>query len=183
MTISLQRTCLLTALTFTHTGALAQHHPFESADAARDLVDALDANGLHFIAVEDPAESGRFMAALHLPRSQLLVISARHPSTEAIRDYLATGQYRAAYLSLVGSPITAGKFFVNDAGADGILSALPDSSEVDLVRMDGGREQVVFNGDLAGQQLTSAEYQGRLLAADASYARVLKILTAAVDPP
>lgn len=88
-------------------------------------------------------------------------------------------QHREVYLDLQGSPTPQDKFFVQDAGADGILSALPGSGDVDVLYEDGVR-QTLFNGDVTGQRLTSAEYDARLAAADARYARLLKLLTSAV---
>jgi hypothetical protein len=152
---------------------------FLSADAARDLVYALDASGLHAIAAADPEEPGRFVAALYIPGSQLLVVSARHPSVEGLGYRISMRQYREAYLDLQGSPTPEGKVFVQDAGADGILSVLPGSGDVDVLYEDGVR-QTLFNGDIEAQHFTSAEYNAKLATADARYDRLLKLLIAAV---
>jgi hypothetical protein len=88
-------------------------------------------------------------------------------------------QYREVYLDLQGTPTPQDKFFVHDARADGILSALPGSGDVDVLYEDGVR-QTLFNGDVEAQHLTSAEYRATLAAADARYARLLKLLTSAV---
>jgi len=151
---------------------------FLSADAARDLVYALDGSGLNAIAAADPGEPGRFVAALYIPRSQLLVVSARHPSVEGVAYRISMHQYREVYLDLQGSPTPEGKVFVQDAGADGILSALPGSGDVDVLYEDGVR-QTLFNGDIEAQHFTPAEYNAKLATADARYARLLKLLTSA----
>ena len=152
---------------------------FLSADAARELAYALDGSGLNAIAAADPEEPGQFVAALYIPGGQLLVVSAQHPSAEGIRHRLAMRQYREVYLDLQGTPTPQNKFFVQDARADGILSALPGSGDVDVLYEDGVR-QTLFNGDVKAQRLTPAEYDAKLAAADARYARLLKLLTAAV---
>ena len=151
---------------------------FLSADAAGDLVYALDGSGFHAIATADPEEPGRFVAALYIPGSQLLVVSALHPSVDAVAYRISRREYREVYLDLQGSPTPEDKFFVQDASADGILSALPDSGDVDVLYEDGVR-QTLFNGDFEAQHLTSAEYNARLTAADARYARLLKLLASA----
>jgi hypothetical protein len=152
---------------------------FQSAAAARALVAALDRSGLDAIAAADPEEPGRFVAALYLPGNQLLVVNAHHPSVDGVAYRIAMDQHRDVYLDLQGTPTPQDKFFVQDAGADGILSALRGSSEIDVVYEDGTR-QTLFNGDVKAQRLTSAEYDARLAAADARYARLLKLLASAL---
>jgi hypothetical protein len=171
---------LATSLGFAEVPVLADDHTFASADAARELVYLLDSKGINAIAAADPLEPGRFVAALYIPRSQLLVISARHPSLEGIEYRIEMGQFREVYLDLQGTPTVEGKFFVQDAGADGILSVLPGSGAVDVL-YEGGVRQMLFNGDIAGQRLTRAEYDARLEAASAAYAHLLKVLTAALQ--
>jgi len=152
---------------------------FASADAARELVLALEQLRLDAIAAADPVEPGVFVAALYIPGSQLLVVSAHHPSLEGVAHRIAIRQYREVYLDLQGTPSPQNKFFVQDARADGILSALPGSGDVDVLYEDGVR-QTLFNGDVRAQQLTPAAYDAKLAAADTEYARLLKLLTSAV---
>jgi hypothetical protein len=152
---------------------------FPSGDAARGLMSLLDRHRLDAIAAVDPAEPGTFVAALKIESGRLLVVQAQHPSVAGILQRLAAHQYRDVYLDLQGTPTREGKFFVQDAGADGILSTLPGSVDVDVLYEDGER-QTLFNRDLAAQHLTAGEYDARLAAADARYARVLTILTSAL---
>jgi hypothetical protein len=176
---SLSPPSLLTTVLLLTVGVDLPAQAFLSADAARDLVHALDRSGLTAIATAHPEEPGRFVAALYIPGSQLLVVSARHPSVDGVAYRISMHQYRDVYLDLQGSPTPQDKFFVQDAGADGILSALPGSGDVDVLYQDGVR-QTLFNGDVTAQRLTSAEYDATLAAADARYARLLKLLTSAV---
>jgi hypothetical protein len=159
-------------------GAILHAQAFASADAAHELVVVLDELRLDAIATADPAEPGAFVAALYIPGSQLLVVHARHPSVEGVLQRLTMHQYREVYLDLQGTPTRDDKFFVQDAGADGILSALSGSGDVDVLYEDGGH-QTLFNGANA-QHLTPAEYDAKLVAADARYARLLALLTSAV---
>jgi hypothetical protein len=87
-------------------------------------------------------------------------------------------RFREVYLDLQGTPTSRDKFFVQDANADGILSAFPGSDDVDVLYQDGVR-RTLFNGDIKAQQLTSAEYDAKLVAADARYARLLTLLASA----
>ena len=153
--------------------------PFESVDAAYNLTRALERSGLDAIAAAVPNESGVFVAALYLPGRTLLVVSARHPSTERTASRIATRRYREVFVDLRGTPTPQGKFYVQDANADGILTALPDSGYVDMVREDGVG-QTLFNGQTASQGLTSNQYDTRLASADARYAHLLTVLASAV---
>src|SRR3954469_6717550 len=87
-----------------------------STQAAHRLLEVLDAAKLDAIAAPDPSEPGAFVAALHIPGSQLLVVRARHPSTDALAGRLAGGQFRDIYIDLQATPTTEGKLFVMDAG-------------------------------------------------------------------
>lgn len=160
--------------------ANANARGFASADAARELTYLLDRQGLSAIAAIDPSAPGAFVAALYFPRGQLLVVRARHPSLDGVVHRIEMHQYREVYLDLQGTPTPAGKFFVQDAGADGILSVPPGGGSVDILYEDGVR-QTLFNGDIQAQHLTSSEYDARLMEADAKYAVLLTLLTSAVQ--
>lgn len=149
-----------------------------SAAAARELVAALNAFEPEAIAASDSTQPDTFVAALHIPGSQLLVVRQRHPAAEALRQRIALSQFRDVYLDLQASPQVAGQFFVQDAGADGILDAGPGSGAVDVLYEDGVR-QTLFNGDPEGQYLTRATYLQKLATADAEYARLLTLLVSA----
>jgi hypothetical protein len=153
--------------------------PLASHEAARDLVRALDAVGSNAIAAADPQAPRTFIAALYIPGSQLLVVSARHPDADGVAYRVVSGQHRDVYLDLQGTPTPQDKFFVQDANADGILSARPGSGQVDVLYEDGVR-QTLFNGDFRAQHLTAAAYDEKLAEADAQYARLLRLLVPAV---
>ena len=151
---------------------------FASFEAARELVSVLDELRLDAIATVDPTEPGAFVAALYFPRRQLWVVRASHPSVEELEERITLHRYRDVYSLLQATPRRDGKFFVQDAAADGILSASPGGA-VDVLYEDGGR-QTLFNGDLKGQGLTAAAYDEKLATTDEKYARLLALLTSAV---
>ena len=165
--------CVIVTGTLVVSAAADSH--FQSSPAARALAVALEQRGLTTIAAADPEEDGRFIAAMYIPGSQLLVVSARQPAAAAMRNRIAMKQYLDAYLDLQGTPDRDGKFFVHDGGADGILAALPANPAVDIVYEDGVRE-TRFNGDWEAQRLSEKEYQEKLESADARYGRMLKLL-------
>src|SRR5688572_4276893 len=135
-----------------------------SPEAARELVRALDSAGREDIAtVVDSADTGTFVAALHVPGGLMLVVSARHPSVEGLAHRIAARQYRDVYLDLQGTPTPQHKFFVQDSGADGIANARPEGGGVDVLYEDDVT-QTLFNGQPKAQKLTPAEYAARLAA-------------------
>jgi hypothetical protein len=150
---------------------------FASAQRAGDFAHALQLAGVDTFAAADPAEEGRFVAALYLP-GQLLVISAKHPSAAVVQQRIASGMYRDVYLDLQGTPTAEGKFFVQDSAADGLLNVAPGTSSVDVVYLDGTRT-LIFNGDLKAQHLTEEQYDASFTTADSRYAHMLEVLETA----
>ena len=151
---------------------------FLATEAVRGFVSARDVAGVETIAAADPAEPGAFVAAMYVRGGQMLLVSSRHPSVEALTHRIAARQYRDVYLDLQGTPTPERKFFVQDSGADGMSNAL-EGGGVDVLYEDGVT-QTLFNGKPKAQNLTAAQYAARLAAADARYARLLTVLTAAV---
>jgi hypothetical protein len=151
-----------------------------SSDAARQLTALLDSRSLTAVAVADPEQPGTFVAALYIPRSQLLVVQARHPSVAGLAHRLGNAQYRDVYLDLQATPTPEGKFFVHDSGADGIVGA-PSGGSIDVLYEDGVR-QTLFNGKAAEQNLTRAKYDAKVIAADERYSRLLTLLVSALRP-
>jgi hypothetical protein len=105
--------------------------------------------------------------------------AASHPSAAGVAHRLDNRQYRDTYLDLQATPTPEGKFFVQDAGADGI-AAEPSGGGVDVLYEDGVR-QTLFNGDPRAQKLTRAEYEAKAAAADARYARLVMLLLSALQ--
>jgi hypothetical protein len=129
---------------------------------------------LQAFATSDPRRPGAFVAVLYVPE-QLLVVEAYHPARAAIEGRIAAGQYREVYHDLQGTPTPQGRFFVLDANANGLLTAVPGRQSVDMLD-DGGQPSLMLNADLQGQGVSAAEYEARVTAADAKYAELLKVL-------
>lgn len=152
---------------------------FVSPTLVRDVVHLLRNAPLDVFAAADPDEPGRFIAASYVPE-QLLVIEAIPVSKAAVEGMIVVGQYRDAYLTLRGSPSPGGRFFVIDAGADGLLAMPPSQRSVDVVD-DGATRPLLFNTDMQGQRLSESEYNARLAEADVKYAHALAVLKAALQ--
>jgi len=98
--------------------------PLQSSDvtssgSVTELVKALGARQMTAIAAKHPSEPGRYIAAMHFPGVQLLVISARTQSPEYIEARLTAGAYADVYAALQQG-IPESKLFIHDMGGDGL---------------------------------------------------------------
>ena len=158
----------------------AQAQAPSSATLARQLTDALTARHVDAWAVRDPSDPARFIAALYVPGSQLLVVSTPYAAANVIDARLTQKDYRQAYIDLQSAAVRAGKFFVQDMNADGFAAEGSDS--VDIVYRDD-TERTVLNGDWKAQKLTEADYARRRADAETRYVGMLSALVASLQAP
>lgn len=160
----------------------------ESASSAKAavLTKLLDQQQLDAIAVEDPDDPNRFIAALYYPGAQLLAVSAVYPAPELLQQRIAEGKYRDVYVDLQVPATQQGRFFVMDLQADGLHSSRRGAAAYDVTYENGGN-QVSFDGDWKRQKLGQSQYNSRFEADDQRYARMLaaleRKLTSATTPP
>jgi hypothetical protein len=144
----------------------------KSAAAAKELAKILDAAKLDAIAAPDPAEPGAFVAALYIPGSQLLVVSAKYAAPPLLVAKMKNKDYRDIYIDLSAASVV----FVIDMNCDGLASkpdndAAPDSWEA-------GTQQVSFDGDWKKAKMSEADYGKTFAEADERYAKMLALLAA-----
>jgi len=155
--------------------ALRAEEPSQSTAPAASLKTSLEQLKIDSIAARDPDEPGRYIAALYIQDSQLLVISAPYKVPAALDRLLAAGDYREAYLNLQAVQEHTGHFFVVDSSADG-LKKIPDVDQpFDSTTIDGS-VTVMFDGKWDAQKLNQAAYDSMFAKDDARYARMLTIL-------
>jgi hypothetical protein len=159
--------CAVAALALAPSGAPAT---LQSRPLAQQLTRLQAGHHLDAIAVKDPSEDGRYVAALYFQDVQLLVISARYPSPAELQQMLAKRAYRDVYSALQQSGTADSKLFVQDLGADGLHAAA--DQPVDIV-YEHVVNQAVFDKDAAK---ADAGYSRKLTAADAQYSQLLKLL-------
>lgn len=148
----------------------------KSAAAAKELAQALEAAKLDAIAAPDPADPGAFVAALYIPGSQLLVVSAKYAAPPLLVAKMKAKDYRDIYIDLSAAAVAGSKVFVIDMNCDGLASkpdndAAPDSWET-------GTQQVSFDGDWKKAKMSEADYGKAFTEADERYAKMLALLTA-----
>jgi hypothetical protein len=149
-----------------------------SRTLALDLAKRLSGSEPKFVAAPVPDDPSRFVAALHLPGVQLLVISATYSSPALIRELLAKGDHQRVYVDLNAAGERAGRFFVEDLRADGLHAEPERDAPFDVTWRDAV-VRTLYNGDWKGQKLTQAAYQERFKQDAAQYAHALELLVAA----
>jgi hypothetical protein len=166
--------CVATAFLGLAPGKAAAQE-LKSVALAKELATLLDAAKLESFAAKG-AGADQFVAALHFPGAQLLVVSGKYSAPELLEKTIGTKEYREAYAELQSASIRDSKVFITDVGADGLKSKPGDGQAYDTYMMDAAR--TLFDGDWKKQKLTEEEYQKRVTAADASYSAMLTQLLA-----
>lgn len=154
----------------------------QSAVSAREIVELLKAKNLTSFAVKDPENQGRFVAVLHIPDVQLMVVSAKYGRSTDIDYRLYHKDYMTAYMDLNSSTLSSEKVFIEDTHADGLMLAPPEGSAGDVIRTGEGEQ--VFDGEFADprrrndKRMPQADYYTAFKEADASYTRLLALMLA-----
>lgn len=154
----------------------------QSNTAAKRLRMLLTERSLEAVATADPSQPDRFVAALYLPGSQLLVIAATHPQPALVQQRIDAGNHRQAYIDLHTTGAQAGRLFVEDLQANGLQPTREDDQPFDIV-WENDRTQTVYDGDWERQWLTRDTYFRRFAEADRRYAALLERLIAALESP
>lgn len=169
LTVSLALCISLGPGILTHSSA-----PAESGTVAKDLVTALSARQMDAIAMADPDEPGRFIAALVFPGVQMLVVSARHPMPALAQQQVAKRQFREVY-STLQEGAGVGRWFFHDMECNG-LAGTADGADVFYEGTDG---RTIFDGKWDTQSMTEAAYIEKHKVAEEQYNRALTLLLAA----
>jgi hypothetical protein len=151
----------------------------QSATSAAALRVLLDQLKLEALAVRDPGGPNRYVAALYMPGSQLLVVSAPYSVPPLLDKKIAAGDYMEAYVDLQSVADRKGHFFVIDMQADGLKREVIENEGFDSTSIEGA-PPVAFDSKWDAQKLTEEEYNARFSSDDARYARLLNILRTAL---
>jgi hypothetical protein len=154
--------------------SFAADEPSKSASLAATLADLMQRHKLESVAVRDAQDPDRFSAAMAFP-GQLLIVSARYAAPVYLREHLLKRNYKDVYVQLSTSGDPAGKFFVQDLGADGLRPTRTAGVSFDTVYR-AVTERMAFDGDWRSQKLSESEYHERFTSADQEYAALLEAL-------
>ena len=156
----------ITAVLLTAVG-VAQSSP----DPAAELVGLMNERKVTALSARDPADEGRFIAAM-LAGQQLLVIGARYSAPALLRERILKNEHQDVYGDLHSASDRQGRIFVIDSGADG-LKLTRESNDVSW---RNGVTQTIFNMDWKGQKLKEADYRRTYEADDKAYGEMLTTL-------
>jgi hypothetical protein len=151
-----------------------------SAAKAKELIGLMQSKKLEALAARDPDKSGRYLAALHIPNVQLLVVSAAYSKPGDIDARLYYKDFMGAYVDLNTSIHSSDKTFIEDALCDGLIAQPGKSLVHDSARL--GTEKRVFDGDFAGpnqknsKKISQDAYLKLFSTAEEQYIRVLTVL-------
>ena len=151
-----------------------------SSKSAEELVKLMTAQNLQTFAVPDPDTPGRFVAAMLIPGSQLLVVAAQSTAPAYLHAQLVEKDYAEIYSTLHSAAVLDTKLFVQDMGCDG----LPRSRHGNIdIMYERGTAQTVFDGDWKGQKMSRSAYEEKLRKADVDYSRLLTLLSQQLRTP
>lgn len=157
-------------------GVSAAAQDSKSAAIAKELSQALDAAKLDGIAVADASTPGSFIAAIYIPGTQLLVVSAKYSVPPLLLDKLNARDFRGLYMDLHSAGVPGTKVFVLDVGADGLIWR-PDGSQ-GADSFDENNKSMSFDGEWKKAKMSEADYTRTYADADDRYAKMLTALLA-----
>ncbi len=174
------RTCVLVlALSYclAITPARAQSTSPSSDALSKELVSLLEQHHLQSVAARPDSGQNVFVAALYIPKTELLTVSANYTVPVLLQEKLYARKYQDAYADLNGSGSKTGKLFIEDLGADGLSEAPGADGRFDIIYQEMSR-RTLLNGNWKEQQLSQDEYKRRYEAAEGRYVRALTALIA-----
>jgi hypothetical protein len=147
----------------------------ESPERAAELVKLMNERAMTAIAAADPAEPGRFVAAM-LAGPQLLVISARYSAPALLRERILKSEFQQVYGDLHSAGDREGRVFIIDSSADGLKLARESSD----VSWRNSATNAIFNLDWKSQKLKEADYRRTYEQDEKAYAKMLGTLIGAI---
>jgi hypothetical protein len=146
-----------------------------SPELAAELARLMNERKITAISAVDPAEPGRFIAAM-LAGQQLLVIRARYSVPSILREKILKGEHQQVYGDLHSAGDRDGRIFVMDSGADGLKLARESSD----VAWRNATTQAIFNLDWKTQKIKEDDYRRTFDEDQKTYAEMLTTLIAAM---
>jgi hypothetical protein len=144
-------------------------------DLTAELVRLMNERKVTAISAADPANDGRFVAAM-LAGDQLLVIRARYSAPPLLRERILKNEHQQVYGDLHSAGDLKGRIFVIDSGADGLKLAR-DSRDV---AWRDGATNAIYNLDWRSQKLKEADYRRTFQEDEKAYAEMLTTLIGAM---
>jgi hypothetical protein len=170
---------LAAALIGTMSGVSLAAYQTQSPALAKELVAELVKKNQTCVMAKDPDVAGQYIAALHLPGLQLLVVSAKFADTAAMDFRMFSGDCMNGYADLNAAVTATDRIVINDLGADGLVAMPKKEAPRDGITRDG--KELKLDGDskaLKAAKMTPEEFQKTFSDAEQTYAAYLRLLIA-----
>ena len=172
-------TGLAAALIGTLGGVSVAAQQTQSPALAKELVAELAKKKQECVIAKDPDVAGQYIAALHLPGLQLLVVSAKFADTAGMDFRMFSGDCMNGYADINAAVTATDRVVINDLGADGLV-AIP-KKEAPRDGITRGGKEVKLDGDLKSlkaAKITPEEFQKTFNDAEQTYSTYLRLLIA-----
>jgi hypothetical protein len=170
-------------LTFTLIGSCGLSFPVRAAAPApsptgglvKELTDLLTAQKLDAVAAR--LDSDTFAAALYIPGSELIAISAKYAAPPFLNEKILGRKYNDAYADLSTTPASDSKVLIEDVKADGIR-AQPGKGEASDTVTRGTSAPFQLDGKWKDHKIALDDYTKAFQDAEAAYRKILEALIA-----
>lgn len=161
------------------TSVAARQMPTQTPALAKELVAELAKRKQDCAIAKDPEVPGQYIAALHLPGLQLLVVSAKFADPTGMEFRMFSSDCMGGYADINAAVTATDRVIINDLGADG-LNAMPKKEAPRDGISRGGKEVKLdgSNGALRAAKMTPDQFQKTFTEAEQSYATYLRLLIA-----
>ncbi len=122
-------------------------------------------------------EGDTFVAAMYIPGSELLVVSAKYSAPPLINEKILNKQYRDAYVDLSTASIVETKVLIEDLNADGLRALRGKNDPFDVVTRGAGAA-MPFDGEWKKRSMSEDAYMKAFGQAETDYGQMLKALVA-----
>ena len=155
-------------------GASAQDS--KSAAIAKELAQMLDAAKLEAIAAPDPATPGVFVAAMYIPGSELLVVSAKYAAPPLLVDRITARTISRCTWTSSRRPSAGAR---SSSRTRGPMVSSQNRPAINLQTAGTrGTSRSTFDGDWKKAKIAEADTRRSYTAADDRYAKMLSMLLA-----
>ncbi len=149
--------------------------PSATGGLVKELTDLLTAQKLDAVAAR--LDGDTFAAALYIPGSELVAISAKYNAPAFLNEKILGRKYQDAYADLSTTTATDSKMLIEDIKADGIR-AQPGKGEASDIVTRGASAPFQLDGKWKDRKIAQDDYTKTFQDAETSYRKILEALIA-----
>ena len=153
----------------------ASPSPAATAALVKELTDLLTSQKLDAVAAR--LDGDTFAAALYIPGSELVALSAKYSAPAFLNEKILGRKYKDAYADLSTTQASESKLLIEDVKADG-LRAQPAKNEASDIVTHGVAAPFQFDGKWKDHKIAEDAYAKMFQDAETSYRKILEALIA-----